>query len=70
VAGALDGAGALVELTLGERAVVVRAAILDRVELAATVEHADLEVLPFDDAPGAGRELGEWADVDERDGHV
>ena len=42
VTGALDGAGRGVELALGERPVVVRAAILDRVERAVAVEDADL----------------------------
>src|SRR5689334_22896065 len=64
VARALDGAVLGIERPLGERAVVVRAAILDREELAVAVEDADLEVLPLDDARGAGRELGELADVD------
>ena len=45
----------LVELALDERAVVVRAAVLDRVHGAGAVEHADLEVLPLDQALLAGR---------------
>ena len=43
VAWALDGTGVGVELALGERAVVVRAAVLDRVERAVAVEDADLD---------------------------
>src|SRR4051795_3249383 len=39
---ALDRAGASVELALGEGAVVVRAAVLDRIERAVAVEDADL----------------------------
>src|SRR3954467_3681183 len=64
VARALDGAVLRIDLALGERAVVVRAAVLDGVDLAVAVEDADLEVLPFHDARGAGRELRERADVD------
>src|SRR5215211_2407750 len=69
VAGALDGAVVGIELTLGERPVVVRAAVLEGVDLAVAVEHADLEVLPFHDARGTGRELRERADVDDLCGH-
>ena len=47
----------LVELALGERAVVVGAAVLDREDLAVAVEDPDLEVLPVDDAGLAGRQL-------------
>jgi hypothetical protein len=65
VARALDRALLLVEVALRERSVVVRAAVLDREDLALAVEHADLEVLPFDDALGTGRELFERADVDD-----
>src|SRR3954466_741048 len=64
VAGALDGAVLGVQLSLGEGTLVVRAAILDREQLAVAVEDPDLEVLPLDDARGTGRELGERADVD------
>ena len=70
VARAFDGARLRIELALGQRAVVVRAAVLDGEDLAVAVEDADLEVLPFDDAGSAGRELGERADVDESAGHV
>src|SRR6188472_1036648 len=42
VTGALDGAGRGVELALGERPVIVGAAILDRVQRALAVEDADL----------------------------
>src|SRR4051794_25768296 len=65
VAGAFDGAGGGMKLPLGERTIVVRAAILDREQLAVAVEDADLEVLPFHDARGAGRELREGADVED-----
>src|SRR3954447_1611726 len=64
VAGALDGAVLGIQLSLGERAIVVRAAILEREQLAVAVEDADLEMLPLDDARGTGRELRELADVD------
>src|SRR3954453_12798916 len=64
VAGALDGAVLGIQLPFGERTIVVRAAVLDREQLTVAVEDADLEVLPFDDARGTGRELGERADVD------
>src|SRR3954447_1425875 len=69
VARAFDGAVLRIDLALGERAVVVRAAVLDGVDLAVAVEDADLEVLPFHDARGAGRELRERADVDDLCGH-
>src|SRR5687768_2492838 len=45
---ALDRAGVLVELALDEVAVVVRATVLDRAQLAAAVDDGDLQVLPFD----------------------
>src|SRR3954453_13083058 len=61
----LDGAGLRVEIAVRKRPVVVRAAVLDRVDRAAAVEHADLEILPFDQLAGAGRELGYGADVDD-----
>src|SRR4051794_28596608 len=64
VARALDGAGLGIQLPLGERPIVVRAAGLGREQLAVAVEDADLEVLPLDDARGTGRELRELADVD------
>src|SRR5690349_11715460 len=70
VARAFDGARGGIELAFGQRAVVVRAAVLDGEDLAVAVEDTDLEVLPFDDAGSAGRELGERADVDESAGHV
>src|SRR3954451_4414496 len=63
VAGALDGAVLGVQLPLGERTIVVRAAILEREQLAVAVEDADLEVLPLDDARRTGRELRERTDV-------
>src|SRR3954468_13458809 len=69
VAGALDGAGVGIELPLGERPVVVRAAVLDGMEDAVAVEHADLHVLPLDDAHGTGGQVGDRADVDGLWGH-
>src|SRR4051812_5904941 len=65
VAGALDLARIGVEGALGERAVVVRAAVLDGVQIAVAVEDADLEILVLDQLHGAGRELGYGADVDD-----
>src|SRR3954452_14729580 len=70
VPGAFDGARVGIDLALEQRTVVVRAPVLDGEKLAIAVEDADLEVLPFDDADGAGRELGERADVYELAGHV
>src|SRR3954462_2799078 len=64
VTGALDGAVLVIQLPLGERTVVVRAAVLEGEELAVAVEDADLEILPLDDARGTGRKLRERADVD------
>src|SRR3954464_14883555 len=64
VAGALDGAVLGIPLPLGERAIVVRAAVPQPEHLALAVGDADLEVLPLDDARGTGRELRELADVD------
>src|SRR5262245_38024312 len=61
---ALDHAVLFVELPLHELAVVVRAAVLDREDLTAAVDDADLEVLPRDEALRAGRKLLFWADVD------
>src|SRR3954452_13646597 len=61
---AFDGAVLGIQLPLGERTVVVRAAVLEGEELAVAVEDADLEVLPLDDARGTGRKLRERADVD------
>src|SRR4051795_9124064 len=43
VARAFDGAGVGIELPLGERTVVVRAAVLDSEQLAVAVEDPDLE---------------------------
>src|SRR6185295_19178869 len=62
VAGALDRAAGGVELALGERPVVVRAAVLDRVQGAVAVEDADLGAVLLDQAHLAGRELGRRAD--------
>jgi hypothetical protein len=64
VARALDGAGLRVDLALEQVAVVVRAAVLDGEQLAAAVEDADLEILPFDEPVLAGGQVLEGADVD------
>ena len=64
VARAFDGAGVGVERALGERAVVVGAAVLDRVQLAVAVEDADLAPVDLDDARSARRKLRGGADVD------
>src|SRR3954451_7088782 len=69
VARTLHGALLLVELALGQRAVVVRAPVLDGQQLACAVEDADLEILPLDDPALAGRQLRDRADVDELRGH-
>src|SRR4051812_49276374 len=45
VPGALDGALLGVDRTVEQDPVVVRAAVLDRVDLATAVDHAELEVL-------------------------
>src|SRR6478672_4306269 len=66
VAGALDGAGRRVEIALGERPVVVGAAVLDRVELPLAVEDADLDPVVLDQAHLAGRQLGRRAYGDRR----
>src|SRR3954447_8320037 len=62
---ALDGAGRGIDGPVEELAVVVRAAVLDREQLAVAVEDADLEVLPRDETMLAGRQLGDRADVDD-----
>src|SRR4029079_5617236 len=62
VARALDRAGVLVELALGERPVVVRAAVLDRVQRSVAVEDPDLAAVVLDQAHRAGRQLGCRAD--------
>src|SRR6476661_11069510 len=67
---ALDGALLEVDLALGQRAVVVRAAILDGEIVAIAVEDADLGVLPFDDLASTRREVGDGAHVDQFWGHV
>src|ERR1700750_1535157 len=64
VARALDRAGGRVELALGERPVVVRAAVLDRVEGAVAIEDADLHPVVLDQAHAARRLLGCRADGD------
>src|SRR5579859_1408414 len=56
VARADDAAAILVPVALAERAVVVRAAILDRVQLAGAVVDADEEAPLADDLRRAGRE--------------
>src|SRR4051795_646211 len=61
---ALDRALLGVELAFGEVAFVVRAAVLDRAQLAVAVEDRDLQVLPLDRAELAGRKLGDGADVE------
>src|SRR5437870_13223200 len=66
VAGALDRAGLGVELALGERSVVVRTAVLDRVERPVAVEDADLLPLVLDQAHAARLQLGSRADGDLR----
>src|ERR1700742_1607092 len=58
---ALDGAGGGVELALGERPVVVRAAVLDRVDRAVAIENADLHPVVLDKALRARRQLGHGA---------
>src|SRR3954469_6379398 len=62
---ALDPAALLIQLTVRQRPVVVRAAVLDGDDLATAVEDPDLEVLPFHQAACAGRKLVERADVDD-----
>jgi hypothetical protein len=66
MAGADDATAVLVPVALAERAVVVRAAILDRVELAAAVVDADEEASLADDLRRAGRELVGRSDSDLR----
>src|SRR5581483_179642 len=65
VARTLDRAVALVQLALNEGTVVVRAAVLDRVNRARAVEDADLEVLPLEQPHIARLELGHRAYLDE-----
>src|SRR3954447_3564156 len=64
VAGTLDGAGGSVELALGERPVVMRAAILDRVQRPVAVEDPDLHALVLDQPHLARGQLGCRADGD------
>jgi len=62
---ALHSTGRGVELALGERAVVVRTAILDRIQRPGAVEDADLDaVRAIDQTHLAGRQLGGGANVD------
>src|SRR4051812_17785828 len=65
VARALDRAGRRVHRAVEQLTIVVRAAILDREQLAVAVEDADLEVVPLDEAMLARRELFDAADVDD-----
>src|ERR1043165_8987715 len=64
VARALDGAGGCVELALGERPVVVGAAVFDRVQRALAVEDADFLPVMLDQTHLAVRQLGCRADGD------
>src|SRR4051812_21469979 len=66
VARALDRALVRVELAVQQLAVVMRAAVLDRVHLTVAVEYADLEVVQLDQALRAGREFLKGADVVQR----
>src|SRR5215204_4902671 len=65
VSGTFDHAVGVVELAFDQLSVVVRAAILDGEDLAAAVDHADLEVLELDQALLARRQLFDGADVDQ-----
>src|SRR3954451_13625881 len=64
VARAFDRARGLVELPLGERPVVVGAAVLDRVQGPLAVEDADLDAVVLDQAHSSRRELSARADGD------
>src|SRR5215469_2780183 len=64
VARALDRAGGRIELALGQRPVVVGAAVLDRVQGAVAVEDADLAPVVLDQAHLARQQLGGGADGD------
>src|SRR5690242_6013704 len=64
VAWALQRAGGRVELALGQRSVVVGAAVLDRVERAVAVEDADLPAVVLDQAHLARAQLRFRADGD------
>src|ERR1700742_4063653 len=66
VPGAFDRTLVFVQLALDQFPVVVRAAVLDGEDLATAVDHADLEVLPLDEALLARWELFNGADVDQR----
>ncbi|HET7353449.1 MAG TPA: hypothetical protein VFJ11_05295, partial [Gaiellaceae bacterium] len=61
-----DAAAVLVPVALAERAVVVRAAILDRLQLAAAVVDTDAETSLANDLGRAGRELVRRGDLDVR----
>src|SRR4051794_20024870 len=61
---ALDRALVRIELAVQQLAVVMGAAILDRVQRAVAVEHADLDVLELDETLLAGWQRIERADVE------
>src|SRR3954470_15999351 len=65
VPGTLDRAVLGIELSVHQLAVVVRAAVLDRVHLAVAVEYADLEVRQLDESLLAGREILYGTDVEQ-----
>src|SRR3954449_8562293 len=65
VPGALDRAVPRIEFSVHQLAVVVRAAVLDRVHLAVAVEYADLEVVQLDESLLAGREILYGTDVEQ-----
>src|SRR6059058_1973174 len=61
-----DAAAVLVPVALAKRAVVVRAAVLDRVELAAAVVDPDEQASLANDLRRPGRELVRRGDLDFR----
>jgi hypothetical protein len=61
---ALHGTRTGVELAFGERPIIMRAAILDRVQRPGAVEYADLSAIDFDQLHLAGRKPGLGADAD------
>ena len=62
--GAHDLARRLIPLTLAERAVVMRAAILDRMELAVAPVEPDGVAVRGHEPHGAVRQLHEWKGLD------
>src|SRR3954462_660038 len=66
VPGAFNSAIFVVQLAFDELSVVMRTAVLDGEDLASAVDHADLQVLPRDEALLARGEVLEGADVDQR----